>query len=232
MEKAIFNWSSGKDSALALFKVKENKEFSIETLLTTVNKEYKRISMHGVREELLLKQAEMLDIPIDILEVPATLTIEDYDILMLKKMESLKKQGYTHSIFGDIFLEGLRKYREDKLAQVGITGVFPIWKQSTDELIREFIELGFKAITVSIDAKLLDKSFVGRVIDESFLNDLPKGVDPCGENGEFHTFVFDGPIFNSPIPFEIGEKVNKKHEGKDGDEKWNTEFWYCDLKMK
>jgi uncharacterized protein (TIGR00290 family) len=232
MKKAIFNWSSGKDSALALYKVKMENEFSVETLLTTVNKKYSRISMHGVREELLRKQAEMLNIPIDILEVPKTLTMEDYDNLMLKKMESLKKQDYTHSIFGDIFLEDLRKYRKDKLAQVGITGVFPIWKQNTDKIIREFLELGFQAITVSINAKLLDKSFVGRIIDETFLNDLPKGVDPCGENGEFHTFVFDGPIFTSPIQFEIGEKVYKKHEGNDGNEKWNTEFWYCDLLLK
>jgi len=232
MKKAIFNWSSGKDSALALYRVKKGKEFCIGTLLTTVNEKHKRISMHGVRKELLLKQAEMLNIPIDILEVPSTTTMENYDQLMLKKIGLLKEQGYTHSIFGDIFLDDLREYREDKLAHVGIKGVFPIWKQNTEEIIKEFIELGFKAITVSIDAKLLDKSFVGRVIDESFLSDLPKGVDPCGENGEFHTFVYDGPIFDSPIHFKLGEKVYKEYKGKDGNEKWNTEFWYCGLQMK
>ncbi len=232
MKKAIFNWSSGKDSALALYKVKQEKKFFIGTLLTTVNEKYNRISMHGVRKELLFKQAEMLNIPLDILEVPSVTTMDNYDKLMFKKTEFLKEQGYTHSIFGDIFLNDLRKYREEKLALVGIKGVFPIWKQNTKEIIKEFMSLGFKAITVSIDAKVLDKSFVGRVINESFLNDLPKGVDPCGENGEFHTFVYDGPIFDAPIHFKLGEKVLRSHKGKDGKEKWNTEFWYCDLQLQ
>ena len=141
-------------------------------------------------------------------------------------MMDLKSQGITHSIFGDIFLEDLKKYREERLKEVDLQGVFPIWKQDTLETVHEFINLGFKAITVCVDAQKMDKSFVGRIIDEEFLKELPEGVDPCGENGEFHSFVFDGPIFSQAIKFEIGEKV--KREYNKGAEFENS-FWFCDL---
>ena len=156
---------------------------------------------------------------------------------MAKFTQALKAENYTHSIFGDIFLEDLRSYREQQLAETGITAVFPLWERDTKQLIREFLSLGFKAITVCVNAKLLDKSFVGRIIDESFLNDLPDNVDPCGENGEFHTFVFDGPIFSKPVAFEIGEKILRSYLPNDNDDdncfsgssNWDTQFWYCDL---
>ena len=143
----------------------------------------------------------------------------------------------TASVFGDIFLEDLRKYREDKLAELNLKGVFPLWKKSTHELIREFIDSGFKAVTTCVNDKYLDKSFVGRIIDDNFLNDLPDGVDLCGENGEYHSFVFDAPFFSSPIPFEKGEIVYRKYttSNHDSDTKKNTDspfengFWYCDL---
>ncbi|QHI36073.1 hypothetical protein IMCC3317_14260 [Kordia antarctica] len=237
MKKAYFNWSTGKDSSLALYHVLRQKEYSITQLVTTVNKDYERVSMHGLREELLDTQVERLQIPLKKIYFPAEVSMSSYDETMRKATEELVANGFQYGIFGDIFLEDLRNYREEKLKEVGIIGVFPLWKQDTKALIKEFISLGFKAITVCVNAKLLDESFVGRILDESFLNDLPSTVDPCGENGEFHTFVFDGPLFSSPIDFTIGEKVlktyspSKKEEDtcSSDDSTWDTAFWYCDL---
>ncbi|RKR05493.1 uncharacterized protein (TIGR00290 family) [Flavobacterium sp. 90] len=240
-KKAIFNWSSGKDSALALYKILQNPDFKIECLLTSVNQQFRRISMHGVRVELLEKQATSIGLPLKILQIPEMPTMEVYENVMTKTLTELKEQGITHSIFGDIFLEDLRKYREDQLAKIGFEGVFPIWKVPTHDLIQEFISLGFKTIVVCVNERYLDKSFVGRVIDQSFINDLPENVDVCGENGEFHTFTFDGPIFSEPINFEIGEIVYRKYEKPKTENSSNTAcdtnstdafdygFWYYDL---
>ncbi|MBJ2124276.1 diphthine--ammonia ligase [Flavobacterium sp. IB48] len=243
-QKALFNWSSGKDSALALYKILQNKDFKIECLLTSVNKQYQRISMHGIRLELLQNQAESIGIPLKILEVPEMPTMEVYEQVMTKTLTELKQNGIRYSIFGDIFLEDLREYRENQLAKIGLKGVFPIWKIPTQDLIQEFISLSFKTIVVCVNEKYLDKSFVGRVIDQDFINDLPENVDVCGENGEFHTFTFDGPIFSKPIDFEIGEIVYRKYEKpekKDSSNKtcdtndetaFDFGFWYCDLIKK
>ena len=237
MKKAYFNWSTGKDSSLALYHVLQQKEYNLTQLVTTVNKDYERVSMHGLREALLDAQVERLQLPLKKIYFPAEVSMSSYDETMRKATKELVEDGFTHAIFGDIFLENLRKYREEKLQEVGITGVFPLWKQDTKALIKEFISLGFKAITVCVNAKLLDASFVGRIVDENFLNDLPDTVDTCGENGEFHTFVFDGPIFSSPIDFVIGEKVLKTYAPSKKEEdvcssdnsNWDTAFWYCDL---
>lgn len=240
MKKALFNWSSGKDSALALYKILQNPEFEINCLLTSVNQQFQRISMHGVRVELLKQQAESIGIPLVIMQIPEMPTMEVYENVMQQTLEKLKKKGITHSVFGDIFLEDLRQYREDKLAIMGFEGVFPIWKIPTQDLIQEFIALGFKTIVVCVNERYLDKSFVGRVIDQQFIDDLPENVDVCGENGEFHTFSFDGPIFQKPINFEIGEVVYRKYEKPkqdssntacDTDDKtaFDYGFWYCDL---
>lgn len=240
MKKALFNWSSGKDSALALYKILQNPEFEINCLLTSVNQQFQRISMHGVRVELLKQQAENIGIPLEIMQIPEMPTMEVYENVMQQTLEKLKKKGITHSVFGDIFLEDLRQYREDKLAIMGFEGVFPIWKIPTQDLIQEFIALGFKTIVVCVNERYLDKSFVGRVIDQQFIDDLPENVDVCGENGEFHTFSFDGPIFQKPINFEIGEVVYRKYEKPkqdssntacDTDDKtaFDYGFWYCDL---
>ncbi|MBC8754779.1 diphthine--ammonia ligase [Kordia sp. YSTF-M3] len=237
MKKAYFNWSTGKDSAFALYKILQQKEYSVTQLVTTVNKDYERVSMHGLREELLDIQVERLQIPLQKIYFPAQVSMSDYDEAMRKATKSLVNEGFQYGIFGDIFLEDLRNYREEKLKEISIIGVFPLWKQNTKTLLKEFLSLGFKAITVCVNAKLLDESFVGRIIDESFINDLPSTVDPCGENGEFHTFVFDGPIFSSPIAFSIGEKVLKTYSPSEKDEDscssddsaWDTAFWYCDL---
>ncbi|CAD0007057.1 ATP-binding protein [Flavobacterium chungangense] len=243
-KKALFNWSSGKDSALALYKILQNPDFKIECLLTSVNQQYQRISMHGVRVELLKDQAKSINLPLKIMQIPEMPTMEVYENVMTETLSELKKEGITHSVFGDIFLEDLRKYREDKLAQMGFEGVFPIWQIPTTDLIQEFIRLGFKTIVVCVNERYLDKSFVGRIIDQDFINDLPENVDVCGENGEFHTFTFDGPIFSETINFEIGETVYRKYEKPKSQESSNTAcdtnasdafdygFWYCDLIKK
>lgn len=240
MKKALFNWSSGKDSALALYKILQNPEFKIECLLTSVNQQFQRISMHGVRVELLEQQAQSIGIPLEIMQIPEMPTMEIYEEVMQQTLEKLQKQGITHSVFGDIFLEDLRKYREDKLATLGFEGVFPIWKIPTKDLIQEFISLGFKTIVVCVNERYLDKSFVGRIIDQQFIDDLPENVDVCGENGEFHTFSFDGPVFKKQIDFEIGEVVYRKYEKPKQDSSntacdnndstaYDYGFWYCDL---
>jgi len=237
--KAIFNWSSGKDSALALYKVLQSNDYEIHSLLTSVNSHYNRISMHGVRSELLEMQAKSLNLPLHKMEIPEMPSMEIYEDIMKTTLNNFKKEGVTHSIFGDIFLEDLRKYREDKLTSIGFSGVFPLWKIDTTLLIQEFIALGFKTIVTCVNEKYLDKSFVGRVIDQQFINDLPSNVDVCGENGEFHTFTFDGPIFSNPIQFEIGEIVHRKYEKPkssvsnsacdNDDTAFDYGFWYVDL---
>lgn len=209
--QAIFNWSGGKDSALALYKVRQAGHYDVQTLLTTVSTPYQRISMHGVRTALLERQAAALGLPCRQLLLPEMPSMATYEQLMGDTMRELHAAGATASIFGDIFLEDLRRYREAKLAEVGLEAVFPLWGAPTAALIREFIGLGFKTITTCVNAQYLDRSFVGRVIDEEFLRDLPAGVDPCGENGEFHTFVFDGPLFSQPIAFEKGEIVYREY---------------------
>ncbi len=240
-KKALFNWSSGKDSALALYKTLQNNEYEISCLLTSVNQQFKRISMHGVRVELLEHQAQSIGLPLEIMQIPEMPTMEVYEDAVRKTLLKLKEKGVTHSIFGDIFLEDLRKYREDKLTEMDFEGVFPLWKIPTPDLIREFIALGFKTIVVCVNEQFLDKSFVGRIIDEKFIKDLPENVDVCGENGEFHTFCFDGPIFSKPISFEVGEVVYRKYEKPKEQNSTNTAcntsssdafdygFWYCDL---
>ncbi len=242
--KAIFNWSGGKDSSLALYKVLQARESEVICLLTSVNEQYQRISMHGVRVELLEQQAENIGLPLVKMLIPEMPTMQAYENVMVDALNGLKEQGAEVSIFGDIFLEDLRTYRETKLAEIGLKGVFPLWKIPTDMLIREFISLGFKTIITCVNEKYMDKSFAGRVIDEEFLNDLPENVDPCGENGEFHTFVFDGPLFKSTVKFTKGEVVYRTYASpKDendissncnGDEKTTKApaeygFWYCDL---
>jgi uncharacterized protein (TIGR00290 family) len=240
-KKALFNWSSGKDSALALYKIQQNPDYKIECLLTSVNQQFQRISMHGVRVELLEEQAKSIGLPLKILQVPEMPTMEVYENVMIETLTEIKNQGISYSVFGDIFLEDLRKYREEQLAKIGFEGIFPIWKIPTKDLIQEFISLGFKTIVVCVNERYLDKSFVGRIIDQDFINDLPENVDVCGENGEFHTFAFDGPIFSKPIDFEIGEIVYRKYEKPKNEDSSDTAcdtsasdafdygFWYCDL---
>lgn len=233
---AFFNWSGGKDSALCLYKALQSKQYNIQSLLTNVNAVHDRVSMHGVRRSLLVVQAASINIPLQTIELPEQPTMFEYEQSMMNTIQQLKLQGYTKAIFGDIFLEDLKLYREEKLKELNIECVFPLWKIDTTELIKEFIDLGFKAIIVCVNENYLDKSFCGRLIDESFINDLPGNVDVCGENGEFHSFVFDGPIFKEPVKFYKGEVIYKKYEApknRDGDQSKNKTaeygFYFRDL---
>ncbi|WP_288461651.1 diphthine--ammonia ligase [uncultured Chryseobacterium sp.] len=233
--KAIFNWSSGKDSALALYKILKEEKFEVTSLLTSINKEFQRISMHGVHVSLLEKQAESLGFPLIKMELPKEPSMDEYREIIGRTMTEIQSQGITHSIFGDIFLEDLKKYREDQLRSIGMEGVFPLWKINTTDLIREFLDLGFKTIVTCVNETYLDKSFAGRIIDEDFIKDLPENVDPCGENGEFHTFTFNGPLFKNPVEFEIGEIVKKTYPKPKSDENSEDDeyvFWFCDLIVK
>lgn len=233
--KALFNWSSGKDSALALYKTLQEDHYEVTTLLTSINHKFQRISMHGVHVSLLEQQASALGIPLVKMELPQEPSMEDYQAIMNKTMGEIQARGVTHSIFGDIFLEDLRKYREEQLNKIGIQAVFPLWKRNTSDLINEFLSLGFKTIVTCVNGTYLDKSFAGRIIDQQFLDELPETVDPCGENGEFHTFTFDGPIFTNPVQFEIGETVKKtypKPKTEAGEEDSEYIFWFCDLISK
>jgi uncharacterized protein (TIGR00290 family) len=244
--KAVFNWSGGKDSSLGLYKILESSEYEISYLLTSLSEKYNRISQHGVRVELLDQQASSIGIALHKLILPEWSTMDDYNSLMKNTLTGFKKQKITITIFGDIFLEDLRKYREAQLAEASFVGVFPLWKIDTLKLAYEFIQLGFKAIIVCVDEKHLDKSFVGREFDKSFLNDLPEKVDPCGEYGEFHSFVYDGPIFKKPVLFRKGKIVHRIYtplsEMRNNKEdsiykvansfQSATSFWYCDLLPK
>ena len=216
-EDILFCWSGGKDSAMALHALAAEPGVRITGLLTTVTEEYDRISMHGVRRALLERQAESVGLPLHAVLIPPQCVNATYEARMKDALEQHLARGVRRVAFGDIFLEDLRVYREQNLAKVGMKAVFPIWKRDTRALAHELIRLGFRAIAVCIDARVLGSSFAGRELDESFFSDLPPGVDPCGENGEFHTFVFDGPIFRTPVHFRAGETVHR-----DG-------FYFCDL---
>jgi uncharacterized protein (TIGR00290 family) len=232
--KAIFCWSGGKDSSLALYKILEQNEYEVVALLTTLNEEFKRVSMHGVREELLEKQAQAIGLPLIKMFVKEG-TNAEYEKNMEEVLLQYKSQGVSKVIFGDIFLEDLRVYRENNLAKVGLEAVFPLWKNNTLELIYEFLHLGFKTITCCINDAHLNENHAGEEITPAFIKALPAKVDPCGENGEFHTFCFDGPIFKKPIPFIKGEKIYRPlNIPSNNDCTLNSNFvtrgfWFCEL---
>jgi len=222
---SVFNWSGGKDSCLALHHILKNQHFEVKYLLTTVNDVYNRVSMHGVRESLLIQQANCLEIPLHQVRLPELPDMETYELEMNKHLTQLKADGITHSIFGDLFLADLKAYRESKLAEIGLKAEFPLWERDTREVLKEFLSLGYRTIVVCAQQGLED--FCGRIIDEHFIDDLPAGIDPCGENGEFHTFVFDGPLFKKPIDFRLGEKVFKTYPSPEGED--TKGYWYIDL---
>ena len=229
--KAVMNWSGGKDSALALYKILKADELDVKFLLTTVNSHWQRVSMHGVRRELIQKQAEAIGIELIEIFLPESPSMEIYENELNKTLDFLIENGVTHSIFGDIFLQDLREYREKQLQSKNLTAIFPLWQIPTEDLINEFIELDFKAVTVCVDAAKLEKSFCGRVIDKKFVADLPESVDVCGENGEFHSFVYEAPFFREKIEIEIGEIVFREYKSE-ADANWNNRFYYCDLLAK
>jgi uncharacterized protein (TIGR00290 family) len=217
-EKVIVAWSGGKDSALALYEVLNSGSYEVLELLTTVTKDHDRISIHGVRRVLLEQQAKALRIPLEQMFIMKGASDVEYESELLKTLKRHRDNGVFSVLFGDVFLEDVRKYRERILVKAGMNGIFPLWKKGTKELALKFINLGFKAVITSIDSNVLGKDFVGREYDKQFLSDLPADVDPCGENGEFHSFVYDGPIFHEKVSFTKVEKVLRENR-----------FYYCDL---
>jgi uncharacterized protein (TIGR00290 family) len=217
-EKVVLTWSGGKDCAMALYELQRTDRYEVSALLTTVTEDYDRISMHGVRRELLERQADSLHIPLEKILIAKDSSNDDYEAKMRDTLARHQSRGVELVAFGDISLQDLRQYREDNLAKLGLKAMFPLWDRDTAELARSFLDAGFKAVVTCVDSNLLDGAFVGREFDGQFLSDLPSTVDPCGENGEFHSFVYDGPIFRNPVSHEKGEIVLR--DGR---------FWYCDL---
>jgi uncharacterized protein (TIGR00290 family) len=217
-EKAIALWSGGKDSALALYETLKSASFQVEALLTTVTHDYDRISIHGVRRVLLERQAEAMSVPLQEMFIPRGASDAEYERELVKLLIERRAEGVSAVVCGDIFLEDVREYRERLLEKAGLRGVFPLWQGNTAELARTFLKLGFKAVITVVDGNVLGKEFAGRDYDARFLSDLPANVDPCGENGEFHSFVYDGPGFRKRIAFKKGEVVLRSNR-----------FYYCDL---
>lgn len=206
------SWSGGKDSAMALHELLRSTEYEVVELMVSVSEEYRRISHHGVREDLLDSQAAAIGIPLQKVYLPSGnsggCSNEVYEEIMKRVMKGYKARGITRVAFGDLFLEDLRAWREENLAKVGMRGLFPIWKRDTTLMARAVIRLGYKAYLSCVEAAV-GSGFVGRLYDDKLLSELPSGIDPCGENGEFHSFVFDGPIFARPVPVRVGEQVTR-----------------------
>ena len=217
-EKVLFSWSGGKDSALALHELRKNGDYEIAALLTTLTRDQDRVCMHDVPGKLLEQQAESLGLALEKIFISENASNKEYESTMREILAKYREAGVTSVVFGDVFLEELREYREERLSTVEMKGLFPLWKKDTAKLACTFIHLGFKAMITSADSHLLDRIFVGNNFDEQFLSILPFGVDPSGENGEFHSFVYDGPIFQRPIPCASGPVVLRENG-----------FYYCDL---
>jgi uncharacterized protein (TIGR00290 family) len=217
VEAVALSWSGGKDSCLALRELRRTPDIRVEALITTVTRDFDRISMHGVRRVLLERQAASLGLPLYQVQISKGATNQEYETEMGSAFAEFHDRGVASVAFGDLFLEDVRAYRQRLLARHSMVGRYPIWGRDTTALIKEFIAQGYRTAVVCVDPAQLDPSFAGRVIDERFLADLPSNVDPCGENGEFHTFVFDGPMFEDAVKFSFGEIVCR------------DSFWFCDL---
>ena len=239
-EKVVFCWSGGKDSALALNRLRRDDRYEIVSLLTTCNEHFQRVSMHGVRLELLEAQAVAIGLPLEKIFVRQRSSNEEYQQKMSDCLNVHKARGVTACAYGDIFLEDLRRWRDENLAKVGMHGIYPLWKIDTRGLIREFFTLGFGTVICCANDAYLGEAAVGRNIDEEFIRTLPPEVDPCGENGEFHSFAFAGPVFRQPVEFQVGEKVYRPVEITHPADANTTYvcpsgpretkgFWFCDL---
>lgn len=214
----VMSYSGGKDSSSALYTLTQDASWEVKRLLTTATVDYQRTSMHGVRLDLLEKQAAAIGLPLDVVWMNATGGADDYENKMENMLRRYKDEGIEYVAFGDLYLEDVRAYREKMNESVGMKSVFPVWGCPTKEFSERFIEDGFRAIVVCVDSTQLDISYCGREFDMAFLRDLPEGVDWCAENGEFHTFCYDGPVFKEAVPFAQGKKVMR-----------NERFYYLDL---
>jgi uncharacterized protein (TIGR00290 family) len=233
-EKIVFCWSGGKDSAFALFRLLQDERFEVVSLLTTCNRDFQRVSMHGVRIELLDAQAEAIGLPLDKVFVGEHGSNEDYERAMADCLLVHKQRGVSACGFGDIFLEDLRRWREAHLARVGMEGIFPIWQSDTHQLVQEFLAQGFATVICCANDAYLGAETVGRTLTADLVAAFPAGIDPCGENGEFHSFAFAGPIFKQPISFTVGETVYRPLPSSviaaNPPSRLPTRgFWFCDL---
>ena len=209
VKRTLLSWSSGKDSAYALHLLRQTPGIRVDGLFTTVNRTHGRVAMHAVSEALLDLQARAVDLPLRKLEIPYPCSKEDYNTVMGAFVHVARSQGIEYMAFGDVFLEDIRTYREEKLKSTGIAPLFPLWGLETDHMARALLDAGFRMIITSVDPRHVPKDFAGRQFDEFLLKDLPAHVDPCGENGEFHTFVYDGPIFSKSLKVRAGEIVER-----------------------
>ena len=208
-KKTLVSWSSGKDSAWMLHTLRGQDDIEVAGLFSTVNDTFHRVAMHAVREDLLRQQADCLGLPLHVIPIPHTCDNATYEQIMGRFVESARQQHVGCMAFGDLYLEDIRQYRERALAPTGIKPVFPLWKIPTGRLAQQIVDSGTRAKITCIDPKSLAPDFAGREYDLSFLKDIPDSVDPCGENGEFHSFVYDGPMFNIPVSIEMGEVVHR-----------------------
>ncbi|MEZ8220428.1 MJ0570-related uncharacterized domain-containing protein [Candidatus Fervidibacteria bacterium JGI MDM2 JNZ-1-D12] len=215
--RVVMAWSGGKDSAMALARALMDENLQVVGLLTTVSLPYDRVTMHGVRRSLIQRQAERTGLPLHIVWLPPNPSNEVYDNLMGEAMLKLKAQGVEGVIFGDISLSDVRTYREARLAEIGMTAIFPLWGEPSGKLVKSFLASGYSAVITCVDTRVLPAEFCGCWLDETFFTSLPEGVDPCGENGEFHSFVTNAPFFTAPIKVRVGEKVQREN------------FAYCDI---
>jgi uncharacterized protein (TIGR00290 family) len=208
-KKVLASWSSGKDSAWMLHKLKQDPNVEVAALLTTMNEQFDRVAMHAVRRRLLEEQSRAAGIPLWTVPLPWPCTNEQYEARMGDAVAKAVAEGFTHAAFGDLFLEDVRRYREDRLAATGLTPIFPLWGIPTAGLAEEMIDGGLRAILTCVNPKQLDRSFAGRQFDRDLLRDLPAGVDPCGERGEFHSFAYGGPMYTRPVAALAGDVVDR-----------------------
>jgi len=231
------SWSGGKDSMLALDRIMNDGRYKVDHLHTVIDSDLRRVGLHGIPEKLIDEQAASLGIPLEKLYLNASQTHMNYENLLSTYFESLVSEGIEHVMYGDIFLEDLKSYREKMLQDAGLTGVYPIWQEKTSAIIKEFIERGYKTRVCAANAAFFEKEQLGKTIDQKFIAELPEEVDPCGENGEFHTFVYDGPLFHFPVDVKAGEVVSKSYsyskKNEDGSiEDLQSTFWFADLTLK
>jgi uncharacterized protein (TIGR00290 family) len=219
MNKAVMAWSGGKDSMLALHEIMTENTIQVEALITTITDD-DLIAMHGIKKELILQQAHSIGYPIAEVQIPQNCSNDQYEIKMGNVLQNYRESGIRSVVFGDLFLEDIRSYREQFLKRIGMNGIFPLWKKDTTELAKQFIDSGYRAILICVDTEKLPAEFAGCEFDYDLLKALPQHVDPCGENGEFHTFVYDGPIFKERLSILRGQKFTKQNR-----------FYYCDLRL-
>jgi uncharacterized protein (TIGR00290 family) len=235
-KKVSMSWSGGKDSAFALYKILTGGDYEVVSLHTVFNAESKRVGMHGVHENLIEEQAQSLKLPLEKLYLESSENHDAYTELLKKYYRHSKSHGIDRIVFGDIFLQDLKDFRDKLISHAGLEAIYPLWKIDSEVLIQDFINLGFKTMICSANGKYFAKSILGATIDLSVIKNLPEEVDPCGENGEFHTFVYDGPIFHQPIQVRLGETIERNYEFQvinesGGKENKKMPFWFIDLSL-